>query len=158
MKRQLETRSVFLDFRKKRMSILFWISLFLTTSFKLFSQDTFNFTNFGFHSGFYITDQRIDKCKTYYDSVSHVLFNPCLDFRNRGIYSSYLARRVFLGDCEACDSTAVLLPHEIASIDWKAMQQRQQQTWDYYFRLWQKQDRIEKYYIDLEGIVRGVKP
>jgi len=38
------------------------------------------------------------------------------------------------------------------------MQQRQQQTWDYYFRLWQKQDRIEKYYIDLEGIVRGVKP
>jgi hypothetical protein len=43
----------------------------------------------------------------------------------------------------------------MTSFDWKTLQQRQQQTWDYYYRLWQKQDKLEKYYIDLEGIVRG---
>jgi hypothetical protein len=34
----------------------------------------------------------------------------------------------------------------------------QQEAWDYYLKLWQKQDKLEKYYIDLEGTIRGMKP
>jgi hypothetical protein len=155
----IEIRSGLIAFRMKRMSILFWISFFLTISLKLSSQDTASFTYFGFHSGFNITEQRIDKCKTYYDSVSHVLFNPCYDFSNRGIYSSYLARRVFLGDCLACDTlVAVPLSRKMADIDWEDVKHHQQEAWDYYLKLWQKQDKLEKYYIDLEGTIRGMKP
>jgi hypothetical protein len=122
------------------------------------AQETGQFTAFGFQQGFYFEGDRLDPCKTYYDSNAHVLFNPCFDFRNKGIYSSYLARRVILGDYPSGDSILVLLPHPVTDLDWKQVQENQKAAWDYYFRLWEKQDKLEKYYIDLEGTIRNFRP
>ncbi len=134
------------------------LSIFIFICNVSFSQEAGPFTYFGIHEGFYLESQTLDKCKTYYDSNAHVLFNPCFDFRNKGIYSSYFARRIVLGDCPACDSITVLLPHPVTDLDWKQIQENQKEMWDYYFRLWTKQDKLERYYFDLEGIIRNIKP
>lgn len=134
------------------------LTIFLYICGISFSQETGQSPSFGFHQGFYFTGEKLDKCKTYYDSKAHVLFNPCFDFRNKGIYSSYFARRIVLGDCAACDSILILQPHPVTDLDWKHIQESQQKAWDYYFRLWNKQDKLERYYFDLEGVIRGVKP
>ncbi len=134
------------------------LSIFIFISIISFSQQTSQFTSFGFQQGFYFEGDRIDPCKIYYDSNAHVLFNPCFDFRNKGIYSSYLARKVILGDSPSGDSIMVLLPHPMTDLDWKQIQENQKQAWDYYFRLWEKQDKLEKYYIDLEGTIRNFRP
>lgn len=131
------------------------LTLFLLGVTITYAQEADHFAGFGFHSGFHFEGDQLDKCKTYYDSNAHVLFNPCYDFRNKGIYSSYLARKVILGNCLACDSISVLLPHPVTDLDWKYLQENQKEAWDYYFRLWKQQDKIEKYHIDLEGVVRG---
>ena len=137
------------------MMIVIFLLIFV---FKALPQDMVKFSSFGFHNGFSTEDFRIEKCKTYYDSVSHVLFNPCYDFHNRGIYSSYHARQVFLGNCMACDSILIVLPRRSPDIGWEDVRQHQQEAWDYYLKLWKKQDKLEKYYIDLEGTIRNFKP
>ena len=130
-------------------------SLLLMNAGITFSQESEGSVSFGIHPGFNVEHFAIDRCKTYLDSTTHILFNPCYDFRNRGVYSSYFARSNFLGNCPACDSVLVVLPRMAADIDWENLNRQQKEAWDYYLKLWQQRDKLERYYIDLEGVLRG---
>lgn len=142
--------------RTERIFVVIWVILTFLVNDQCQSQERKEVGYFGYHPGFYMDISHLERCKIYYDSSRHILFYPCYDFSDSSIHRFELSYALSRGSYRSSDSLLILPPLAKSGMDWEDIQRHQKEAWDYYYNLWKKQDRLEKYYIDLEGLIQGI--
>jgi hypothetical protein len=143
----------------KRYKCLILTTIFLMSGVLLFSQETASQkAQFGFHDGFYFPEQKINHSEITGDTSIYLQHDPGQETAVKLKYSPLLSWENSPNDSSRYKNTDPLcrIPQYNAS-ELKTMHEQQDFMWEQYYRMWQKQTRIEAYSIDVEGLVRGSK-